>query len=673
MNGICSILRTGAAAVILTAVGPGGAGARCAAAELAPSERIFPATTRAWVSAPDMTGLQDRFDRSPYGRLLADPAMEPFVKHVRAEIRSSGKRRLAKLELTLEDFEGIPGGEVAVAAIEAQPGLLATVLFVDTTGHEAEARELVATIAGRLVAKKAKPVAIAGAPAELSVFELPPEQTDGIQAAPPRPRRVAFALGGSCLFVGDDAQQVGQAFAVVTTGRQDSLAATPAFAGVMARCEKEAAAGTAPLRWFVDPLPFAKAHRATNPPREKRKGPDYLEIFGRQGFDAIRGAGGVIVFEAGNQAARLATMVWAPPLPGREANAVDAHDLAARMLRFLNTEPGAPPEWVPRDVAGWSHLNWDLAVAFTSVETLLDDIMGEPGVFDDVLASLKEDPEGPQVDVEADLVGGLGKRVVLINDHVDPADPDAERMVIAIEVDDEPKVAATIARVMAADKDMERKEIGGFTIWELIDRKTEIPQLQVETPGLRIRGDRDDDGRRRRQRAREKEEKLLPHAAVAVARGHLFIASHRDILERVLLNPGGDDAIARAEDHALAVAEIARALPSAEIAFRSFGREEKTLEPVVELLRRGSMPKSRSLFGQLLNALLGDGKPGSVREQRIDGSTLPEFERIRPYLGTAAVAMETVPDGWFILGVSLGRPQPDQEVARSPSTTAIER
>jgi hypothetical protein len=670
VRGTLIALRNPAAAIAIVAVALAGVARPARAEEVAASETILPATTRAWLSVPDIRALRQRFDRSPYGQLLNDPAMAAFVEHVKAEINSNGKQRLAKLGLTLEDLEPIPGGEVAIAAIESQPGRLATVILVDTTGHEAEARELVDRITARLIERKAAPVTIAGAPPGMSVYRLQPEAADERRGA--RERRVAFAQGGSVLVVGDDAQQVGQAFSIVTTGRKDSLAATAPFMGVMARCTKDMPANAAPIRWFIDPLPFAKAYRESNPPLEKRKGPDYVEILGRQGFDAIKGLGGVVVFGAGGHAVRHASMVWAPPLPGRSPLAADSHDLAARMLQFPNVERMVPPDWVPRDVTGWSALQWDLRAAFAASETLVDDIVGDRGVFDDVIASLKEDPDGPQIDVEKDLVTALGRRVSIITDHAEPADPDAERLVIAVEAVDEPRVAATIAKVMGADKDMERKEIAGHVVWELIDRTTAIPELQVETPGLRLGADRDDDGRRRRQRIREKEEKLLPHSSVTVAKGHLFIASHRDVLERVLLTPGGIDALGGADDYAVVMAEIDRLLPG-QSALKSFGREDKTIQPAYELLRRGSMPKSQSVFGQLLNALLGDGKPGTVREQRIDGATLPEFEVIRRYFGTAAVGMEAVADGWYVTGLSLPRATQEPEVARSPDTTSIGR
>jgi hypothetical protein len=121
------------------------AAAVATAAGFPASETIFPATTRAWVSIADFRGMQERFDKSPYGQLIADPAMKAFVEQIREQISKNGKQRLAKLGLTLEDLEKVPGGELAAAAIEVEGGRLATVLLVDTTGHEDDAKAVQAS------------------------------------------------------------------------------------------------------------------------------------------------------------------------------------------------------------------------------------------------------------------------------------------------------------------------------------------------------------------------------------------------------------------------------------------------------------------------------------------------------------------------------------------------
>jgi len=46
-----------------------------AAGSFPPSETIFPATTRAWLSISNPKGLQESFDRTDYGQLLKDQNM----------------------------------------------------------------------------------------------------------------------------------------------------------------------------------------------------------------------------------------------------------------------------------------------------------------------------------------------------------------------------------------------------------------------------------------------------------------------------------------------------------------------------------------------------------------------------------------------------------------------
>jgi hypothetical protein len=650
----------------------------CAAAASAggfpASETIFPATTRAWISISDFRGMQQRFQKSPYGQLVNDPAMKTFVDHLREQISKNGKQRLAKLGLTLEDLEKIPGGELAAAAVEVEGGRLATILLVDTTGHEAEATALVERITGRLLEQKAVKITVAGAPPQLTVYELPPDPNDVRADVPAKQRRVAFATAPQALLVGDDAVQVGQALSVLAQGRKDSLSTVESYKAIVEQCGAAVPATAAPIRWFVDPLKFAAAYQATNPPREKKKGPDYVAILGRQGFDAIKAAGGLLVLNEGPHALRHHTLIYAPPLPGRDPDSAERFDLAARMLRFPNAAGLAPAAWVPRDVGGWAAMQWDVQTAFGSAESLVDDIVGDKGVFDDVIASLKEDPDGPQVDVEKDLVACLGKQASVITDHMEPVTTDCERIVIAMETIDEARVAATIAKVMDADSDMRKIDLAGHVAWELIDHSMEIPKLEVETPGGAVTHadeDANDEAHRRRQRLREKEGRLLPHSTVTVAKGHLLIASHRDILERVLTAEGGPNSLATAADFAAIQAELGTFV-SAATAARGFGREEKAIRPTYELLRQGDMPKSKSLFGQLLNDMLGDGKPGTVREQKIDGSTLPEFDVVRRYFGTTGLAMETKSQGWYVVGLVLPRSS-DQEVARRPAEPASSR
>jgi hypothetical protein len=479
-----------------------------------------------------------------------------------------------------------------------------------------------------------------------------------------------LALAPAALVVGDDAVQVGQAFNALAQGRKDCLGAMPSFAKVAETCGGKVTGSESPARWFIDPLRFAKAYQATNPPREKRKGPDMVAILGRQGFDAIKGAGGTVVFAANGQAVRHHTLVHAPALAGRDPFGPERFDLGARVMRFPDAVGVAPPAWAGSALAGWTALQWDIRKAFASADGLVDDIIGEKGVFKDVVESIRDEPDGPQVDVEADLVNVLGSRVVLLSGHTEPLGTDCERLVIAVEATDPERLAKTIDKLMKADSDMRRIEVAGHGVWELIDRTHDELQVQVELPGAAgvkhadgHDGD-DDAAHRRRQKMRQKEERMLPHSTVTVAHGHLLIASHRDILEKVLTQPA-DATLAATADYRAAAAQLDGLLPGMSAA-RSFLREEDALRPSYELLRDGAMPKSKSLLGQVLNGALGEAKPGAVREQRLDGKTLPPFEAIRRHLGVGCLGMQTTVDGWYVAGAVIPRQGLQPNVAVQP-------
>jgi hypothetical protein len=278
-------------------------------------------------------------------------------------------------------------------------------------------------------------------------------------------------------------------------------------------------------------------------------------------------------------------------------------------------------------------------------------------VFEDVIASLEEDPDGPQIKVRDDLIKHLGKRCAVASDHESPIDPDCERMLIAIETSNPEAVANVISKGMTSEADVRKVEAGGHVIWETV----QAAAAPEKTAGA---ADGDDAAGRRRARQRERQEKdtVWPNLSVAVAHGHIFLASHRDFLERVLANPRTSSII---EDggYQKVASELKQQL-GGEWALSSFSRTEKAVRPAYELLRAGRLPESKSLAGSLLTKVLeGDrpqdgkqvGKPQdpAQRKQKVDGSSLPEFEQISRYFGVNGTSMQSTPDGWYFVGVGL--------------------
>jgi hypothetical protein len=95
-------------------------------------------------------------------------------------------------------------------------------------------------------------------------------------------------------------------------------------------------------------------------------------------------------------------------------------------------------------------------------------------------------------------------------------------------------------------------------------------------------------------------------------------------------------------------------------------RTDEAYRPVYELLRQGKMPESETLLGRLLNRLLTppeDEDEGILREQKIDGRQLPDFEMVRRYFSPSGTIVRTSEDGWFIVGATLSKLAPQ---ARAP-------
>ena len=67
---------------------------------------------------------------------------------------------------------------------------------------------------------------------------------------------------------------------------------------------------------------------------------------------------------------------------------------------------------------------------------------------------------------------------------------------------------------------------------------------------------------------------------------------------------------------------------------------------------------------------LGGKKSKEPRKPRLDGTTLPEFDVIRGYFGTAGMTMQTVPEGWMFVGASLWKGAGNPAATAEPATEA---
>lgn len=591
------------------------------------ADTLLPNTTRGMVSISNFEDVSARFDQTLIGQLIADPAMEPFVEDLRQQLRDKFAETYNRLGLTWDELRTVPAREVSMGMVHAKATPPAAVLLVDITGREAQAKQLLADIAKRFTAQRAKTVKRDLNGAAIVVYELPPAKGEK------QPQRTALCLKDNVLIVADQLLVVeGIVKRIGAKPAADALGTLPAFRAVMERCAAEAGPDAPHVRWWIEPFGLATAMRASRPAddasaRNAERQKNALKV----GFGALQGAGGFVQVATERYDFLMRTAIYAPKPWEKSMN----------MLAFPNAAPVPPPSWVPRDVGMYVSASVDAKTAEAHFEPFFDSMFGEgdTGVWTEVKESLRDDPNGPRIDLERDLIHHLGQRVTAIVDYQTPITPTSERVCVAINTTNDRAVAETIRRSMETDPNVKRRDIGGFDVWELVEEQLDLPQVEIDGEAKSPVGG---DGAGAEGEASDR---LLPRSAIVVAHGHLFVASHTDFLEMVLSPRAAADNLAASPDYRLLDDEMQR-LGASQNSFRGYVRQNRSQRVTYEMTRQNRMPEAKTLMAGLMNTVLG-AQEGMVRESQFDGRTLPEFEKVEHYFGPAGMFVTTEDTGWF--------------------------
>ena len=613
------------------------------------SESLLPNTTKGMISVPDVERLEENWNKTQLGQMMMDPVMQPFVEDLKRQFKERWTKVTSTIGLTLEDLEGVPGGEVSAAIIQPSKDTAVMAILMDVTGKEVEANGLLAKVDRNMAAKKAKKEQQTVGGVKVTIYTLPLK--DGQRVAD----KAVFFLHQDLFCGTDDPQTSIDILGRMKGDANDSLATLPAFDSIMKRVVSSAGEQIPEARWFVEPFSYVEAMRIINP-QEKKRGKDMLKILSDQGFEeAIRGIGGYVHFYVdGKYEIIHRTAVHAPAVPGAIAD--EKYKLAARMMRFPNGGDLHPQAWVPRELSTYASFNVEIARSFEYSSTLVDAFIGEPGTFDEIIASLEKDPNGPMIKVREDLIAHLGERCTVLTDTALPVTPKSERLIVAVESTNPEAMAKTIEKTMKADPDTRKVTVAGYTVWEIVQDDMDLPDLEIDN-GFDPTGGSAFDPTGGADAPEKGERRKLPNSAVCVAKGQLLVASHIDFLEKVLSEKESRQSLATSVDYALVMSELSK-LFGEQRSFRFFSRSDEEVRPSYELIRAGKMPESESVLGRLLNTMFGEGKEGEVRTQKIDGSKLPDFETVRRYFGPSGLEVISEEDGWFILGVTLSKQLP---------------
>lgn len=594
-----------------------------------PSDTLLPETTKGYVSVPDVDTLIERWDQTPLGKLMNDAAMKPFTDDLRRQLKEKWSKSHARLGIAIADLQGLATGEVATAVVLPKEGRASLVVLADVTGKEKEAAATLAKLAANLKGQGAKASRQKQHGVEMSIFETTPKDHRD------HPFTTVHYIKDGLFVASDNLSLASDIAGRLDAPQKHTLAAVTAYKSVMERCQKSDANLIPDARWFIEPIGLAEALRTWETNRRKG-GTDYLRVAKNQGFGAVKGVGGFANLALGQYGLLHRTFVYAPA----------PYDLAMRMAVFPNGGTFTPQDWVARDMANYFSFQIDIMNAFNRFDTLFDEIYGEKGVWKDTLEGIEDDPNGPQINLQNDIVQHLGQRATVIADYELPITPTSQRKLLAIETNNPNKLAAAIEKSMTGDDRVRKLEIEGHDVWEIIPEDESMPALEIDDAA-------DGDGK---APAEESEERMpqvsLSNSAVTVANGHLMVSSHIELLRKVL---GGTEKAAQlANDRDYQKVQIAASkLGAGNDCAQGFVRTDEQYRVMYELFKQGRLPEADTFLAHFINFLMGEEKEGVTRKARLDGSKLPEYKLVQHYLGPGGSFSTSEDDGWFVVGFTV--------------------
>lgn len=648
-----------------------------------PSEHLLPASTQGWLSIPNVAAARDAFNRTQFGQLLADPALAGFINDMKDEIRAARDRRGSALELSLDDLQRIATGETTVAMVapaDAQPG---RVVLIDVTGREGQATQVVDQVVADLVRRGANESTVnygnitfrrvtQGAGERMVIF-----QHQGLLCLA-RNTRVA--------------QEVAARLLAPANAALPRLAGDPAYRYVQQRLAADPGADRDPehLSWFMKPLGYAEAVRTLRPQRDDVRdepGGDLLASLRATGFEALQGAGGRITLASEQYDAIQRIAIYAP-------NRQQWRD-SMNLLSLVNgTGLENIPSWIPAGLGSSIAVEIDVLKAFDHVGPLFDRVKGGPnsqGLWERTLRRVSSKrPGSPGVDIRSQIVARLGKQAYIITDNKPAAPgqllgPNDERLLFAMPIVKLPgdasdaqaqaQVADGIARILAPDTMHVRREdrlVPGQVIWSLLrDRqegRVELDDVRIEIGGqLNV------------QQAPEVVE--LEPAAVCVAHGYLFYATHLSMMGDILHNVAAANApglqqrpsLARSEGYNQVITAVRQ-----EIARRNwdqtclirYAQTNEELRASYELLQQKQLRNSQSVVARSLRSLPNLGALEDD-EADIDTQRLPNYDRLSGYLRPSGQVGRAEANGWFIVAFTLPGQRPSDSANRSSNTAGM--
>jgi hypothetical protein len=653
-----------------------------------PSDKIFPDSTKGFLAIRNLKELGEQWSKTQIGTLLNDSIMEEFKKDLRKQLNN---RMEENFGLTLDGIEKLPSGEVAIGMIAIPNQVPGYVFTMDITDRRKEAEDYLKRLTDKLIGAGVKRTTEQYKELEIVVLAFPerslstkdrdkdnpkPKGTQPTVTAESIDRFAYYFIKDNHLIVSDQKNLLQLISDRIGNPSGKSLADVEDYQVIQKRCLDDMPKNSEPLiRWYIEPLNYGESIRILMRGSivEKRKNkPSVFTILKQQGFDAVRGIGGVVSIKTEEKETVCRVFVYVKK----------PYKLAMQMFIFPDAINFALPNWMPSDLARCTVLFVDPLAIFDHFGTLFDALImqGEIGAWNDIIKGIEVDPYGPQINIREEILVNFGQRVLSMSKYALPITPTSESIVVAIELKEgkDQNIVKALKKLFENDHEMQPIKHRSYILWQRVPAEEVIQPFAGPSGVPSLVSTASTTGVKTVQVAANSQETdpppVFPDGAITVANGCLFVSTNGDYLKTILDRLDSEQqSTIKNEPEYKEVDKIFAGMGMTDKPhfLQFFSRTDKTLQPTYELVRQGKMPQSQAVLNKIINALFVPEDEEGVRPQSFNGKNLPEFEKVSRYFGQSGVYGISEENGYFFKGFLLEKKEedkiePNQKIEEKP-------
>lgn len=608
-----------------------------------PAIEIIPESVAGLVRIPDLPRFCEAFEQTHLGQLIRDDSMQPFIDGQRERLETYLESVNHKVGLRPSDLYDIVTGEAVFAWLpfeKDQRRPFAFCVVADIRGARQEADAAIDQIDQDLRQSGATRNDVTYRGQQVRVYT--PKRKPGQLKI----EQVVLTVSDSRIIAADrDSVVTDLLDAIAGEASRSPISTVKEFKTVLTRSAEaiseplKAGGGAIAGEWYARPFQMGRILRDSFE-IDRGNDIDILKLLENQGFDALQAAGGVVAIAGERFDVLHRGFVLAPPT----ADPPEKYRLAARMLQLISTEREQIPNWVMQGVATFNRLHLRIEEAFWASETLIDEAMGDE-IFRPMVEGIAKDEDGPQIDLENNVLPNLDDQIILITDNTVPVDESSERMLVAIRVLDAEKIRLAVRKAMEVEPDTTKLDVvPGVEIWRVEPGQGDDGFDADEFGELDLGFDEDI----------EEQPPLLQHWAIAlVDQGpgstapYLMFSSHPELLIETVKRiqqpaNGGFESLPEVQAVVQAMAELGCDSP----AYDRVVRLRLSLRAKYELLRQGKLKESDSVMASLYRRLFEEDE--SERDAPLNAAKLPPLQRVERYFPDGGGYLTPVEDGWSL-------------------------